>query len=70
MQTLNHIPLPLKRNWKAKLDKMQVNESIIINNEYNNSVKAAISTHFNRGMQKTFTTARQTDKYFRVWRVK
>lgn len=70
MQVLNEIPPPIKRNWKAKLDKMQVNESLIINNDYNNSVKAAISKHFNSRMQKTFTTARQTEKYFRVWRVR
>ena len=70
MQVLNQIPIPVKRNWKEKLDKLQISESMIISNQYNNSVKAAISKHFNSRRQKTFTTARQTADYFRVWRVK
>jgi hypothetical protein len=70
MQVDNHISPPKPRNWKADLDKMQVNQSARIHNRYYNSVKAAISNHYHNTRQKTFTTAKQGDGYFRVWRVR
>ena len=70
MQVENHIPPPPARNWKANLDKMQVGQSARISIQFYNSVKAAISQHFHSGLQKMFTTAKEPDGFFRVWRVK
>lgn len=70
MQIVNHIPAPVKRNWKASLDAMKVNQSAQISLQYYNSVKAAISQHFHSISAKAFTTAKEPGGYFRVWRVK
>jgi hypothetical protein len=70
MQVENHIPPPPVRNWKANLNKMLVNQSARISQRYYNSVKAAISMHFHANTQKTFTTEKQPDGFFRVWRVR
>ncbi len=73
MQIESHIPAPVKRNWKANLDKMKVNQSARISNKYYNSVKAAISQHFHSGpfeSRKLFTTAKEPTENFRVWRVR
>lgn len=70
MQVVNHIPAPVKRNWKADLDKMKVNQSTQISLKYYNSVKAAISQHFHGVSAKVFTTAKEPGDCFRVWRVK
>ncbi|RKR84882.1 hypothetical protein BDD43_5135 [Mucilaginibacter gracilis] len=70
MQVENHIPPPPPRNWKASLNKMQVNQSTRISIQYYNSVKAAISMHFHSNLQKAFTTAKEPGGYFRVWRLR
>lgn len=66
----NNIPPPTVRNWKNTLDAMQINQSMRISIQFYNSVKSAISQHFHIGIQKAFTTAKEPDGFFRVWRVK
>lgn len=63
MQVFNHIPPPPNRNWKANLDKMLINQSALISTRYYNSVKAAISQHFHKGLQKAFTTQKEADGF-------
>lgn len=77
MQIENHVPPPFKPNWKADLDKMEINQSARINIKYYNSVKAAISQHFHGNppadqtvTRKGFTTAKEPGGSFRVWRVR
>ncbi|GGG97661.1 hypothetical protein [Pedobacter zeae] len=69
------IPAPIKHNWKAELGVMEAGESALIDNEFANSVKAAISQHFHKEANgKEFQTGKAIDDLgneikgkFRVW---
>ena len=70
MQIETGIPAPTRNRWKANLDNMQINQSAKIPMRFYNSVKVAVSMHFHKRTGKVFTTEKQSDKFFRIWRIK
>jgi hypothetical protein len=70
MQMENNIPAPIRNQWKANLDKMKVNQSSSISMEHYNTVRSSISMHFHGRNSKIFTTYKETETHFRVWRLK
>ena len=69
LQIQNDIPAPVKRNWKAELDVMNIGQSAEIELKFLNTVKAAISQHFHSNTDKQFTTSKTSKTHFRVWRL-
>lgn len=70
MQVENNISPPIRDKWKANLDKMKINQSSSISMDHYDIVRSAISTHFHGRNSKIFTTYKETDTHFRLWRLK